>query len=228
MRKKLVMLVIACALFALPMTPVAARAGGATGGGHVSTGGTTSFGSSRSIGGPRMFFGRRRLLYGGPGALIAIGFVVWQIARYRRQTQASTEAKTGDVYPIDADLAPEFEQLFYAVETAWSDNNVDALYPLMTAKCYGKQRAILDRWQREGKTNRLDSLAIVDTSQEVSDADHPHVVVTAQARDYFQYANQPDTYNQQLKDDAMIQRFTEVWELAYAEDGHLLVDNIRQ
>lgn len=226
MRKIVVIVMLSLAVLLAPPVSVSARAGGATGG-HVSTG-TRSTGSPSMYAGRRMIMGRRSFYGFGPGGLIALGFIGWQVVKMVRRRQAEAGPSTADTYPIDDVLAKDFEPLFYAVEDAWSKQDVEALYPLMTAKYYERQQAILAKWAQAGKVNRLDAVALVDTAQEPSDPDHPHVVVTAQARDYFEYQDQPDAYNQQLKDDAMIQRFTEVWELAYAEDGHLLVANIRQ
>ncbi|WP_461215003.1 Tim44 domain-containing protein [Lacticaseibacillus sp. GG6-2] len=228
MKKILVTLMLGLALIAAPTVSVQARAGGVIGGGHVHVTTGRSTGIGRSIyGGRGLHRGIGRGVYmGGAGLIVFV--VVIGLALARRRRPAASRVTSTSSEPIDADLAKAFEPLFYHVEKAWSDNDQATLATLMTAKFYKHQKAILDRWEKQGKRNRLEDVVIIATAQERSDADHPHVVVTAQARDYIEALNQPAAVNQARRDQALLARFTEVWELAYAEDGRLLVAKIRQ
>lgn len=228
-------------MICLPLTAVSARAGGSTGGGG-GTGGTsggsgggsttTSYYNNGTGGGSTTYYSRGNGTGNDRGeaigTLIAFGgLILFQASRTIKQARSNAQAPH-DPYPIDDDLAKEFEPLFYRVEDAWSADDEATLQQAFTPKYFGLQRAILFRWRKQGKINRLDNVAIVQLEQEASSPDRPHVVVTAQARDYFEYPDQPAAYNQSQHDQAYIERFTEVWELQRLADGQLIVSNIRQ
>ncbi|MCI1986398.1 MAG: TIM44-like domain-containing protein [Lactobacillus sp.] len=234
MKKLILTIGLVVALFCAPSVTVAARAGGAVGGGGgMHMGGGTSYGGGMHMGGGRMFVGRHMLLgrgvwFGAPILAVVLVIGGWQLLKRRQNAQAAVPQKSA-LYPLEPQLAKAFEPLFYTIEEAWSQNDQETLAQYMTSRYFGRQKALLDRWQRAGRRNRLEDLALIDVQQEASDADHPHVVVTAQARDYFDYPERSAEFNQAQHDDAMIERFTEVWELAYAQaDGRLLLAKIRQ
>ncbi|KRO15175.1 hypothetical protein [Lacticaseibacillus saniviri] len=239
MKKWAVIIGIGLIMICLPITPVSARAGGSTGGGGTggtsggSGGGstTTSYYNDGTSGGrSTTYYGRGTTSNRGAiiGTMITFGvFLFYQATLAVRRARSNAQAPH-DPYPIDDDLAKEFEPLFYKVEDAWSADDEATLQQAFTPKYFGLQRAILFRWRKQGKINRLDNVAIVQLEQEASSPDRPHVVVTAQARDYFEYPDQPAAYNQSQHDQAYIERFTEVWELQRLADGQLIVSNIRQ
>lgn len=227
MKKIFLTISLIVALFCAPTVSVSARVGGAIGGGGgMHMGGHPSYGGGHMMSGRRMLLGRG-LWFGGPIIVLALAVGGWQLLKRRQQDRAAT--RTEALSPIDPALAKDFEPLFYTIEEAWSQNDQATLAQHMTSKCFRRQKAILDRWQQAGRLNRLEDLVLIDMQQELSDADHPHVVITAQARDYFEYLDRPAAFNQTQHDEAMIERFSEVWELAYAQaDGRLLLAKIRQ
>ncbi|WP_054671634.1 hypothetical protein [Lentilactobacillus senioris] len=234
MKKWLTIIGCLVVLLWMPALPAFARAGGSTGGGG-SAGGSTGGGGSTYVGGGTSSYGGG--YYGGRGygrgagwALLApLGFIGILAGRNRYKQRQFERNLPHDVGPIDPQLAAQFEELFYTVESAWSQTDQEQLVKLMTPPdYYDKQKRILTNWQKEGKINRLDNVAIVDLQQEFSDPHATHVVVVAQAKDYFEYPHQSEQYNQFKQDEALIQRFTEVWELTTNSTGQLIVENIRQ
>lgn len=238
MKKWLIGLSIAIMLGVSPTISTFARAGGAVGGGTVSFGGSHSTGGGSTSTGNAfynrgIYFGRPGWGYGHGGifnwlgVLVPIVFLGYGLRRRTKQ-QLVADQQPHDVGELGAELANEFEPLFYAVENAWVSGNKAELQRLMTPKYFKQQQIILNNWRQEGKVNKLDNLVIVKLQREYVKADELHVVVTAQARDYFQYPDRADEYNQYLQDNTMIQRFTEVWELVKDNNGQYLVNNIRQ
>lgn len=222
MRKWWLSLIVMLALLTAPLNVVSARAGG------MGMHGVGHMGGART----HMTMGRRwivgrRLYLGAPGAalfLVVIGWAVAKRLRTRRPEKMTVEA----TYPIDRQLAEAFDQLFYAVEKAWTEDDRTTLQALMTPRCYRKQTRLLARWAKQGKRNQLTDLSIVSTQLGEGDADHPRVVVTAQGRDYFVYPKKDAAFNARQRDNAMLKRFTEVWTLAYDDDGELRVAAINQ
>lgn len=233
MKRKIVVIILTvCCLFFFPIPLVYARAGGATGGGNTTGGGGT--GTTTSDYGTH--YGRYRggYYYGRPSpisdfifASIFVGLVGYQFFTHFRN-QRQKELALHGTYPIDDQLADQFSELFYQVENAWTQTDKSTLAQLMTPQYYTKQAKIIDNWRARGKINRLESIAIVSLKRESNDSkERPKIVVTAQARDWFEYPAKSADFNQTQHDDAFISRFTEVWEII-PQTNQLLVDNIRQ
>lgn len=176
--------------------------------------------------GRRMLMRGRFSSLGGSGVLVVvILLVIW--LWWRRSAQNSDKPARGiAVAPIDEQLAEQFSTLFYQIQTARLDQDLDALAQHATAACLHRLQHQLEQWAHAGKTLHMDGLVIVDTQSGQGDAQHPKVVVTAQAKTYFTIESRAPRANAATRDDALITRFTEVWALAYAEDGRLLVTDI--
>ncbi len=221
-----------------PTTAVFARAGGSTGGGM--TGGGTG-GSGGSYGGGYStrsyhsvyFFGRHYGYYGSSPvsvmvSVVFLGVLLYPMGRRFLQRKRAEYAAPRETEPASKTLEDEFSHLFYQVEEAWGHNDQQTLQQVMSPHYFNKQKRILDGYQRQGKADRMESVAIVAVEEELTGRDEQvHVVVTAQARDYFEYFNKNEAYNAHVRDDAMIERFVEVWEM-HRTDGQLILDNIRQ
>lgn len=176
--------------------------------------------------------GRRMLMrgrfgsLGGSGVIIVIVLLVfWWWWRRQHQSQP-TAARTIAVAPIDQALAETFSTLFYQIQTARLEQDESTLAQHATPTGLRHLRSQLAQWAHDGKTLHMDGLVIVDTQAGPGDENHPQVVVTAQAKTYFTIANRTQAANDATRDDALITRFTEVWHLAYAEDGRLLLTDI--
>lgn len=231
MKKWLIVVSCVVALLGIPTITSSARAGGSTGGGGSAGGTTTGGGGGTYVGGGTGgYYGGRG--YGRRGSswiifapLGFMGILFWYSKNKQRKFERNQPHDVGEIKP---ELVPLFEDLFYAVEAAWSQNDQSALATLMTPEYFAKQQKILAKWQAEGKIDRLENVAIVELQQEFSDPNATHIVVVAQAKDYFEYPNQSPEYNQIKREAALIQRFTEVWELQTTASGKLVVANIRQ
>ncbi|WP_225046799.1 hypothetical protein [Lacticaseibacillus kribbianus] len=231
MRKILmIMMLLASLALALPLTPTPARAGGATGGGGTGGGGGTTGGGTTGGTGdtttrrydndnntsPITVFASFIVLTGG------LGIITFK----RNHPSAGRNAALTDTVDLDPDVARTFPALFDAMEDAWSRNDQAMLATLMTPGYFRKQKRLLNRWARQGRVNRLEGMTIIELAQEPSRRGL-HVVVTAQGRDWFEYPAQSAAFNREQYDDAMIARFTEVWELT-AIDNVWRVARIRQ
>lgn len=232
MRKwlKVVALTVILTLMNLPTVAVSARAGGSHIGGFGGGGLGHSFGgSTRYFGGRHFFFfpffGRHSSII----FLIIIAVAIIAAGYNWLQRQRVTRAQPHDTVAISPELADEFTQLFLRVEDDWSRNDQDDLQKVFDPGYFRQQRILLNSYARKHSFNRLTDVAVVDLQEELTGkADQVHVAVTAQMRDYFEYTDKDERYNAKLRDEAMIQRFTEVWEMHRDEAGQLRVDTIRQ
>ncbi len=214
-----------------------ARAGGSTSGnnsggnGGTSTGAYTSntYDNSYDDYNRRGYYGRN---YYSPIAMVVFGGIVVLsfvpvFLRTRKQYRFN-RVHPNNVMSVSTDVQTEFETLFYQVETAWTTNDIQTLRGVMSSRYFRKQRRILRRYAKKHKRDQLEGLVILELGQERTKFSKKlKIVVTAQARDYFQYDNQSAAYNQNLYDNAYIERFTEVWELCRVNQK-LIVTSIRQ
>lgn len=199
----------------MPVT-AAARAGGGGGGG-----GGGGFGGSYSSG--------RSTWFNTAEEYVAIGYVGYSGVKMAVRLRKKWRNRVRETAPIDPKLAAQFEPLFTAVEAAWSVNQQADLATLMQPDYFLEQKKILDRWAIEGKLNKVDDLKILNLKQEVTpDKNRPHVVVFAEARDYFVKPKETKTIQQTAYRNCKLKSFQEVWELAYNVDSKLIVTNIRQ
>ena len=176
--------------------------------------------------------GRRMLMRGRVGSLGGIGvlvivilLVLWWFWRRRAQSE-SQPAHAIAVAPIDQQLAEEFSTLFYQIQTARLEQDLKTIGQHATPAGLHQLEHQINAWVHAGKTLHMDGLVIIDTQAGDGDVDHPKVVVTAQAKTYFTIESRTPQANAATRDDALITRVTEVWSLAYAEDGRLLLANI--
>lgn len=176
--------------------------------------------------------GRRMLMRGRVGSLggsgvlvIVILLVLWVLWRRRGQS-ASQPAHVISVAPIDQQLAEQFSTLFYQIQTARLEQDLKTIGQHATPAGLHQLQQQINAWVHAGKTLHMDGLVIVDTQAGDGNVDHPKVVVTAQAKTYFTIESRTPQANAATRDDALITRVTEVWSLAYAEDGRLLLTNI--
>jgi hypothetical protein len=246
--------IIICTCFS-PLLSVSARAGGASGGsggsggGNGAAGGGSSYGNNggtsaytgRSYGQSRStnaYTYRRAFYFFGNygyysnawfGDILFVGiFASASVVPYLRRKRIE-RAQPHNTAPMSVDLEREFTELFYRVETAWADNDQYALRQVFDRGYFIQQKLILDGYTRHNKINRLESIAVVNLLEELTGKPNRiHVAVTAQMRDYFEFFDQDERYNEQVRDDALIERFTEVWEMHRDARGQLLVDTIRQ
>jgi Flp pilus assembly pilin Flp len=234
MRNKIRFTVIAAmiAVMMLPTFAVSARAGGSHiggfGGGHIGTH-TFGGGGTRFYGGRHFFFfpffGRRTSIIW----LIIIAVALIAALYNWLQKKRVERAQPHDTVPMTAELADEFSKLFLRVEDDWSRNDQDDLARVFDPGYMRQQRILLNSYARKNSYNRLTDVAIVNMEEELTgDPNRVHVAVTAQMRDFFEYTDKDERYNAKLRDDAEIQRFTEVWEMHRDEAGNLIVDTIRQ
>lgn len=243
MRKygRLIILIAILAVLISPTAAVFARAGGSTGGGGTGggTGGGSSFGGS-SYGSTSThtyhsvyFFGRRYGYYGTSPvgiltSVVIFGAFMYPTARNFLRRKRQEYAAPRDTAEASPELEHEFSALFYQVEEAWGNNDQETLRSVMSPHYFTKQQRILEGYTRKHMIDRMESVAIVTVEEELTGRDDQvHVAVTAQARDYFEYLNKNQAYNEHIRDNAMIERFAEVWEM-HRENGQLVLDNIRQ
>ncbi|MEJ6348960.1 hypothetical protein R4Y45_06975 [Holzapfeliella sp. He02] len=230
----LLALLVLLIVFPVPSQLVSARAGGSTGGGR--SGGSTSRGGSTSGTRTSTYYGGSRRSssssddnsYAGFYALslVSVGFASYSGLKFYRKKHYEL-SQPHNTLPIDTHFEKEFSDLFYQVEEAWSKTDMNMLAQMMTPHYFNKQKRIINRWRQFGKINRLDSLAIVDLQYEATSSNQKrHVVVTAQARDWFEYPHKSKAYNRAKEENAYIERFKEVWELVDSPTGWLL-NNIR-
>lgn len=242
--RKLGRLILILALMVVLLSPSAAvfaRAGGSTGGGGGTTGGggtgSSSYGGS-GYGSSRTyhsvyFLGRRYGYYGSSPvsimvSVVFLGVILYPNAKRFIARKRSEYAAPRETEPASKELEGEFSTLFYKVEAAWGQHDQDTLEQVMSPHYFAKQKRILDGYRRQHKADRMESVAIVAVEEELTGRDDQvHVAVTAQARDYFEYLDKNAAYNEHVRDEAMIERFVEVWEM-HREDGQLILDNIRQ
>ncbi|MBU7448808.1 MULTISPECIES: hypothetical protein [Lactiplantibacillus] len=192
---------------------VQARAGGNYGGGGSDSTSTWNRSSSdeyyddrREFDRPRIITGWRHNATGGGFGLLVAVIAIKRLLRRRRQNLLANQT---DLPPT---LAAAFETLFYEVEAAWTRNDLTSLHRLMGPGYYQYQRCIIIGFMIQRKFNELDSLHLISLRQLDNGPGRAiNILVTAQARDYFRYANKSATFNQQAKDSAYIERFQEIW-----------------
>lgn len=224
MKKWWVLVLCTCILGLSAPATAFGRAGGATGGTTTGeTEGTTSSPSSYHQSGYYGYNNGQNLVSG-----LVIGAVAIFMGGSRLKKRADQRNAPHDVYPIEPEIARQFEPLFYRVEQAWSDGDQATLASLMTPRYFHEMKRLLDRWQAAGKINRLEGMVIIKLEAAPSTKETPHVVVTAQARDYFEYPGKSPEYNRNQYDQTRLERFVEVWELQEQSDGRYLVAKIRQ
>jgi len=229
--KKLILFMIInlSLLLALTSTPVFARAGGSMGsnGSSSSNSSTNTYNNDNYYRGYHNYnnYGINRLSLIDVVFTGFIGFSLFQSIKRRRQTK-KTPSETYD--QLTPKLNSSFEPFFYKVEDAWTKNDLETLKILMSPNYYAKQKRIINGYIRNHKIDQLDGLVIVELQQVVTAPDKKiQVIVTAQARDYFQFNDKSEDYNQQVQDDTNIERFTEIWTLKWQNENHLLLCNIQ-
>jgi len=215
-----------------------ARAGGSTGGNGGGGGGTSTGGGTTSNTHDNSYYDdyNRHGYYGrhsySPVGMVIFGGIIvlsfGQGFRRNRKRYRANRTNPDNVMSISSDVQAEFETLFYQVETAWTANDLQTLQSVMAPRYFRKQRRLLNRYVKQHKRDQLEGLVILELGQELTSVpDKLNIVVTAQARDYFQYDNQSVAYNQNVYNNTYIERFTEVWELRRVNQ-QLIVKNIRQ
>lgn len=228
--KKLTLAIIIGLLFIFAMTPtiVSARAGGSMGSSSTSSSSTSS-----SDYNDNNYYGYRR--YGGYGrgrfSLMDVffigvtGLLAFRSIKRKRQENYTLPETYDELTPH---VKEHFEPFFYRVEDAWTKNDLETLKTLMSPYYFGQQKRIINGYIRNHKVDHLEGLVIIDL-QQVINPDHGdvQVIVTAQARDYFQYDNKTVEYNQQIQDDTNIERFKEIWTLTWQEGNRLLLGGIK-
>jgi len=216
-------------LFILNPTITFARAGGSMGGSSTGSSSTSS-NSSDSYDNYRGYRG-----YGGYGrnhfSLVdaaLIGFSGLSFFHFYRRNRRENYKIPETYDALTPELNAHFEPFFYKVEDAWTKNDLETLKTLMSPYYYTKQKRIINGYIRGHKIDHLDGLVIIDLEQVITQSDEKvRVIVTAQARDYFQYDNKPDSYNQQIQEDTNIERFKEIWTLVWKDETKLQLCNIK-
>ena len=216
-------------LFIMAPTTTFARAGGSMGGSSTGSSSTSSNSSDnydnyrgyRGYGG----FGRNRFSLVDAALIGFSGLSFFHF--YRRNRRENY--KIPETYDaLTPELNTHFEPFFYKVEDAWTKNDLETLKTLMSPYYYAKQKRIINGYVRGHKVDHLDGLVIIDLEQVVTSSDEKvQVIVTAQARDYFQYDNKPESYNQQIREDTNIERFKEIWTLVWKDETNLQLCNIK-
>jgi len=215
-------------IFITPTTSVLARAGGSMGSSSTST--SSSYSSNDSNNYYRGYRGYNNYGYGRFSlinmALIGfVGFSFIKSIRNKRQNNYTLPETYAELTP---QLNTSFEPFFYQVEDAWTKNDLRALNSLMSPHYFSKQKRIINTYIRNHKIDHLEGLVIIDLQQV---ADPPNgkvqIIVTAQARDYFQYDNKSVEYNQQIQEDTNIERFTEIWTMKFTDNAKLQLCDIR-
>lgn len=225
------LVLLVCPIMAL------ARVGGSTGGNGSGGNGETSTEPYLSNTYDRSYDDYDRRGYYGRHDNSPIGLIIGSVivvlsfvpvfGRTRRQYRFD-RVHPDNVMLLSADIQAEFEPLFYQVEAAWTTNDLQTLQNVMAPRYFRKQRRILKRYAKQHKCAQLEGLVILELGQvRTKFSKQLKIVVTAQARDYFQYDNQSAAYNKNLYENAYIERFTEVWELRQT-NNKLVVLNIRQ
>ncbi|WP_126322031.1 TIM44-like domain-containing protein [Companilactobacillus musae] len=224
--KKIVLLTIFTLsfLFTISTTPVSARAGGSMGSGSTTSSSSSTNDNDNNYRGYRNYnsYGYNRLSLIDFIFMGFVGFSFFKTIKRRRQNNFTVPKTYDELHPK---LKTAFEPFFYKVEDAWTKNDLETLNSLMSPHYYFKQKRIINSYIRNHKTDHLDSLVIVDLQQAITNIDEKiQVIVTAQARDYFQYDNKSAEYNQQIQEDTNIERFTEIWTLTWKDDDLQLCD----
>lgn len=222
-------MIIVSLLFVFTLTPtiVLARAGGSMGSSSTSSSNTGSSSYDNDNYRYRGYnnYGRRSSPLMSAFFIGVTGFIIFQ-SFSRRRRENYTEPDTYD--ELTPQVKEHFEPFFYKVEDAWTNNDLETLKTLMSPYYFVKQKRIINGYIRNHKVDQLEGLVIIEL-QQVVDPSHGNVqvIVTAQARDYFQYDNKTDEYNQQIQDDTNIERFKEIWTLSWQEGDRLQLDGIK-
>lgn len=229
--KKIVLLTIFTLsfLFTIPTTSVSARAGGSMGSSSTTnnSSSTNDNDNDNNYRGYRNYnnYGYNRLSLIDFIFMGFVGFSFFKTIKRRRQNNFTVPETYDELNPK---LKTTFEPFFYNVEDAWTKNDLETLNSLMSPRYYVKQKKIINNYIRNHKVDCLDSLVIVDLEQIINDTDEKiQIIVTAQARDYFQYNNKSKKYNQQIQEDTNIERFKEIWTLTWKDKTNLQLCNIR-
>lgn len=229
--KKIPLLVIFHLLFFLTIssTTVLARAGGGMGSSSSSGSNSTSNGNYDNYNyyGNRGYnnYGRSRFPLLDAALIGFVGFSFFRFFKKNRQENFVLPETYDELSP---ELNAKFEPFFYQVEDAWTKNDLDTLENLMTPRYFAKQKRIIMGYIREHKIDHLDGLVVVEVEQVVKPPSGKiQVIVTAQARDYFQYDNKSEQYNQQIQEDTNIERFSEIWTLSWKDGNKLQLVDIK-
>lgn len=211
------------------MTPtiVSARAGGSMGSSSTSssTGSSSYDDNNYGYRGGYNNYGRRQSSLMDVFFIGVTGFLFFHSFKRNRQENYTLPETYDELTP---QVKEHFEPFFYKVEDAWVKNDLETLKTLMSPNYFSKQKRIINGYIREHKVDHLDGLVIVDLQQVVDPTrGEVQIIVTAQARDYFQYDNKTDEYNQQIQDDTNIERFKEVWTLNWLEGDRLQLGDIK-
>ncbi|MGQ2375001.1 TIM44-like domain-containing protein [Companilactobacillus zhachilii] len=229
--KRIILILVAInlsLLFFLTPTTTMARAGGSMG----SSGSTTSS-SDTSDSGYDNYRGYRGYNNYGNNRfsmmdVVIIGFIGFSFLTSVRRNRRKNFKLPETYDELTPQLNDCFEPFFYQVEDAWTKNDLATLRELMSPFYFTKQKRIINGYIRQHKIDQLDGLVIIDLQQVVTSSDQKmQVIVTAQARDYFQYDNKTTEYNQQIQEDTNIERFQEIWTLTWKDETNLQLCNIK-
>lgn len=207
-------------LLSLTATPVSARAGGSVGSSSTTSSSTSSSNTDDDYYRGRGYnnYGHNRFSLLDFAFMGFFGFTFLKSMKRRRQENYVLPETYNELTP---ELNTQFEPFFYQVEDAWTKNDLGTLKTLMSPHYFAKQKRIINVYIRNNKVDHLDGLVIIDLQQVIDPPNNKtQVIVTAQARDYFQYSDKTEQYNQQLQDDTNIERFKEIWTLKI--DGNQL------
>ncbi|CAJ1181801.1 hypothetical protein CPR19088_GLDEOEPO_01544 [Companilactobacillus paralimentarius] len=228
--KKLALFIVVSISFLFIMVPTTtlARAGGSMG--SSSTSSSSSTGSDSYYDNYRGYRGYNNFGYNRftIGDIVVTGFfVLFSVYSFKRNRQKKyTPPETYD--ELTPQINTHFEPFFYQVEDAWTKNDLETLKTLMSPYYYAKQKKIINGYIRNHRIDKMDGLVIIDLQQVMTSSDEKvQVIVTAQARDYFQYDNKTDDYNNQIQEDTNIERFKEIWTLTWKDETNLQLCNIK-
>ncbi|MEJ6348839.1 hypothetical protein R4Y45_06365 [Holzapfeliella sp. He02] len=220
MKKLTWLLLIISSLFLLltiQSTPVSARVGGGSGGGgsHTSTSSNNDDYDSRSfLGytkvGPYTFNNDSTAL----GGLLVIAFFSQKITRKRWLK------KKGQAIELDPQLEKHVTELFYEVEEAWDKKDKKTLASCLTKRYYFNQWRLIMRWQLLGKINHVDNINLIEVKQfKTKKPTQLKLLITGQARDWFENRYQSKDKNELQAENAQIERFTEIWHVINTSNG---------
>lgn len=224
MKKILRSLLIISSLFLLlfiQSTPVLARVGGGSGGGGSSHTSTSSNNDDYEGG---SFLGYTRLgpyVFDNDNTLL----ILLLLSALGSQSLAKKRwnKKKGEATPLDPQTEKQATDLFYKVEEAWDQQDKRTLASCMTRRYYFNQARLLMRWKLFGKINHVDSIDLVTISQlKAHRSNQMRLLITGQARDWFENRYHSSDYNQAQENSAQIERFTEIWRVVNTNRGLLI------
>ncbi|WP_076801709.1 hypothetical protein [Latilactobacillus curvatus] len=240
MKEALIFILFILCLIVLLPSPVAVRAGGSSGGSGGSGGGsspTSGYVDGRNrdyyyddAGYRHYYKSPMRRLFDSIVTLlfvfVSLGIMIWR--KVRDWLTGRRKRAPADTMPLDAETAARFENAFYQIEKAWPSNDLSDVADLMTPHFQHQQQRILSRYQRYHKHNQLESITIVSTELLLPEKpNRQDILVTAQMRDYFTDKRQTATVNDQRREAAYIERFSEIWTFKLI-DGQYRVAHINQ